>query len=196
MVTREKILGKLYHFRDIYKQKKLQQKFNVTIGKYSYGTPVIHFGKLEDKKLVIGKFCSIGKNVHVYLGGNHRTDWITTYPFPAKFTWAKKIQNYRVSKGDVIIGNDVWIGADVTILSGVAIGDGAVIGAGTVVTKDVPPYSMVVGNPGRVVKYRFDKDDVEYLLQLKWWDWDLKEIEDNIKYLLNDDIQALKMKMR
>ena len=80
-------------------------------------------------------------------------------------------------KGNIDIGNDVWIGAKSTIMSGVKIGDGAVIGARTMVTKDVPPYSIVVGNPGRIIKYRFNEDQVQKLLKIKWWDW----TEDRIK---------------
>lgn len=192
MYNREKILGKIYHFRDKFKQKRLMKKYNVSIGEYSYGTPNIHFGKLENTKLVIGKFCSIGKGVHVYLGGNHRTDWITTYPFPAKFAWAKGKENYRVSKGNVIIGNDVWIGAGVTILSGVKIGDGAVIGANAVVAKDIPAYAIVVGNPANVVKYRFDESEIAFLEEVKWWDWELDKIQQNIDYLLSRDLITMK----
>jgi acetyltransferase-like isoleucine patch superfamily enzyme len=80
-------------------------------------------------------------------------------------------------KGDINIGNDVWVGAKSTIMSGVKIGDGSIIGAGTTVTKDVPPYSIVVGNPGKIVKYRFDENQIEKLLKISWWDW----TEDRIK---------------
>lgn len=183
------ISGKLYHRRDKVRQKKLQRKSNVEIAENSYGTPIVHFGDVENTKLKIGKFCSIGKNVHVYLGGNHRMDWITMYPFPAKFEWANEYNNYQTSKGNVIIGNDVWIGSEATILSGVTIGDGAVVGAKTVVTKDIPPYAIVVGNPARIVKYRFKQEEIEELLKVKWWEWELEKIEKNIKYLLDDDIE-------
>ena len=182
------IKGKLYHKRDKMHQKRLQKKRNVEIGENSYGTPIVHFGEKEQTKLIIGKFCSIGKNVHVYLGGNHRMDWVTMYPFPAKFSWARKYDNYQVSKGDVIIGNDVWIGAGAVILSGISIGDGAVIGAETVVSKDIPPYAVVVGNPMRIVKYRFEKQEIDKLLSIKWWEWGSETVRDNIAYLLNDNI--------
>lgn len=184
------IKGKIYHKLDKHHQKRLQKKRNVRIGRYSYGTPVVHFGEQEGTELVIGKFCSIGKNVHVYLGGNHRMDWITMYPFPAKFDWAKEYREYQVSKGDIKIGNDVWIGADAVILSGVTIGDGAVIGAETVVTKDIPPYAVAVGNPMRIVKYRFEEEKIAKLLEVKWWDWEIEEIEKNISSLLSDDVET------
>lgn len=191
-MNREKILGRIYHFRDNFKQRSLQRKFNINIGEYSYGTPIIHFGNLEGTKCIIGKFCSIGKNVHVYLGGNHRIDWISTYPFPVKFKWAKDKGEYRVSKGDVIIGNDVWIGSDVTILSGVTIGNGAVIGAGAVVAKDVPAYAVAVGNPATVVKYRFKADEIDYLEKMQWWNLSIEKIEKLIDDLLNDDVCTFK----
>jgi tetrahydrodipicolinate N-succinyltransferase len=79
---------------------------------------------------------------------------------------------HAISKGDVSIGNDVWIGRNTIILSGTTIGDGAVIGAGSVITKDVPPYAIVVGNPGRIVKYRFEQMVIEKMLRIRWWDWD------------------------
>lgn len=181
--------GKLYHKRDKIRQKKLQKRRNVEIGENSYGTPVVHFGEIENTKLMIGKFCSIGKNVNVYLGGNHRMDWVTMYPFPAKFDWAENYNNYQTSKGNVVIGNDVWIGSNATILSGIKIGDGAVVGAESVVTKDVPPYAVVAGNPARIVKYRFTQPEIEQFLEIKWWDWPLEKIEHNIQYLLNDEIE-------
>jgi acetyltransferase-like isoleucine patch superfamily enzyme len=105
---------------------------------------------------------------------NHRVDWISTYPFPAftdKFPEAKGIEQFVTTKGDVTIGNDVWIGQHVTILSGVTIGDGAVIGAHSVVGKSIPPYAIAVGNPARVIRYRFDEKTIEMLLKIQWWNW-------------------------
>jgi acetyltransferase-like isoleucine patch superfamily enzyme len=125
---------------------------NFEIGDYTYGTPIV-LGQTyhPEIKMRIGKFCSIGAGVKVYLGLLHAVDFVSTYPFPAwSHDWpaAKyvKVEDItRFSKGDVLIGNDVWIGNDATILSGVRIEDGAVIGAASVVTNDVEPYSIVVG---------------------------------------------------
>ena len=143
------------------------------IGEHSYGHPsLVYFG--EDASLKIGKFCSFSSDVVIMLGGNHRTEWITTYPFPAiPAVWpsAQGIAGHPQSKGHVTIGNDVWIALGATILSGVTIGDGAVIGAKAVVAKDIPPYSIVVGNPARIVGKRFSDATIEALLQAKWWDW-------------------------
>ena len=150
------------------------------IGDYTYGTPkVIHWD--DSTHLHIGKFCSIADGVTILLGGNHRTDWVTTYPFNVlsePFPNAKNIVGHPATKGDVWIGNDVWIGYGATILSGVHIGDGAVIGAGSVVSKNVDPYAIVVGNPGRMVKKRFDEKNIESLLEIGWWNWDISKIND------------------
>lgn len=157
----------------------------VDIGSYTYGNPrLFHWG--EDSKLKIGKFCSIADDVKIFLGGNHRMDWITTYPFSAlKEEWpeAKDVKGHPATKGDVVIGNDVWIGYGATILSGVKIGNGAVIGAMAVVSKDVEPYSVVVGNPALEVKKRFSKDVIEKIENLKWWDWSDSEIRKYVKLL-------------
>lgn len=161
------------------------------IGDYTYGSPkVFHWG--ENAKLYIGKFCSIADEVSIFLGGNHRHDWITTYPFPAftdKWPEANNIKGHPATKGDVIIGNDVWIGYGATILSGVKIGDGAVIAARAVVTKNVDPYSIVGGNPARFIKKRFEDDLVEKLLDVEWWDWPIDKIRKYIDVLCSNNIE-------
>src|SRR5689334_2405916 len=154
------------------------------IGAFTYGVPEIRWWG-EPVKLKIGKFCSIADGVRIFLGGNHRTDWITTYPFSGRslaqaFPEAQGIQGHPSSRGDIIIGNDVWIGSGAVILSGVTIGDGAVIGAGAVVTQDVLPYEIVGGNPARHLSDRFDEETVDLLLGIRWWDWDEAVIRSHI----------------
>ena len=162
----------------------------MSFGKYTYGTPNMHRPN-KDSKLVIGNFCSIACNVNIYLGGNHKTDWVTTYPFGHI---NQKIFNkfdgvgHPSTKGDVIIGNDVWIGANVTIMSGVTIGDGAVIANNSHVVKNVEPYSLVGGNPAKLIKYRFTPEQIEKLLKIKWWYWDDKKINKFTPLLCNDNI--------
>ena len=97
------------------------------------------------------------------------------------------MEDYHATKGDVTVGNDVWIGYGATILSGVTIGDGAVIGTHAVVTKDVPPYAIVAGNPGKIVKYRFSEEIINKFLEIKWWDWDYEQIYKTIPLLQNED---------
>jgi len=150
-----------------------------SIGDYTYGKPRVISWE-EGTTLRIGKYCSIGSNVIIFLGSEHRIDWISTYPFPVLWEEARGIPGHPSTKGDVAIGNDVWIGYGVTILSGVHIGDGAVIGAGSVVIKDVPPYAIAAGNPCTVIKYRFDKEVIEKLLKIKWWDWPDYQVRENM----------------
>jgi len=163
------------------------------IGDFTYGVPnIMHWKEWgEDAKLIIGKYCSIARNVTIILGGNHRIDWVTTYPFKAfnhSFGNTIEIKDYHISKGDVVIGNDVWIGHGATILSGVKIGNGAVIAAQAVVSKDVPPYSIVAGNPARIVKKRFEESVIDELGKIAWWDWSIEKINKEMKYLCSEDI--------
>lgn len=128
----------------------------------SYGIPLVHDWK-EGSTLKIGSFCSfcsIAEDVNIFLGGHHRSDWITTFPFPAFISTPEPIEGYAFSRGDVVIGNDVWLCTGAVILSGVIIGHGAVVAAGAVVTQDVEPYSIVAGNPARCVRSRFAETDV------------------------------------
>jgi len=167
------------------------------IGDYTYGMPRIFDYDDDDDiatrptKLKIGKFCSIGSDVKIILGSEHRTDWVTTYPFNAIFNKFRHIKGHPDTKGDIIIGNDVWIGANVTILSGVTVGDGAVIGANSLVIKNVAPYSIAAGVPAKFIKYRFAPEIIEGLEKIKWWDMPLKEIEDNIELLQSENITQL-----
>lgn len=165
--------------------------YDYEIGDYTYGCPSVIVWD-DVTRLHIGKFCSIAAGVTIMLGGNHRTDWVTTYPFNVlsqRFPNAAEIKGHPATKGDVWIGNDVWIGRGATILSGVRIGDGAVIGLNAVVSKDVEPYSIVVGNPGRVVKKRFDEKTIEALLKIRWWDWDEERINQETAFLCSSNIQ-------
>lgn len=152
-------------------------KYGFEIGEYTYGTPIIRWWG-ENVKLKIGRYCSIAANVKIYLGGNHRHNWVTTYPFPSppmNADWpntdGRGLPKLPASKGDVVIGHDVWIGDDAMIMSGVTVGHGAVISARAVVTKDVPPYAIVGGNPFKVISYRFTEEEIAMLLETKWWDW-------------------------
>lgn len=157
------------------------------IGDWTYGTPtVLSWG--EDARLKIGRFCSIANGVEIMLGGEHRSDWVTTYPFSVFCKDAEGFTGHPKSKGDVIIGNDVWIGTGALILSGVKIGDGAVIGARSVVTRDVAPYAIVAGNPAKLLRLRFAEEVVGELLRIAWWEWPLEKIAEAWPLLLSDKI--------
>jgi acetyltransferase-like isoleucine patch superfamily enzyme len=165
----------------------------VEVGRHTYGHEQIsirHWGEPAD--LRIGSFCSIADRVDVFLGGNHRPDWVTTYPFPAfpeRWPDARGIEGVPATNGDVVIGNDVWIGSNATIMSGVTVGDGAVIGTDSCVTRDVAPYAIVGGNPARQLRLRFDPETIEKLLAIRWWDWSDERIAANARLLCDGDIE-------
>ena len=172
----------------------MSQNIN-SVGKYTYGhgdMTVHSWG--EGYGLYIGAFSSIAGGCLVLLGGNHRIDRITTFPFGHIHQHTFNTHNgsgHPQSNGNVIIGNDVWIGLNVTILSGITIGDGAVIAANTTVTKDVPPYSIVGGNPGKVIRYRFDTPVIKKLLDMKWWNWSDEKINKHLVMLCSDNTEAI-----
>lgn len=157
--------------------------------KYTHGVPELY--RYDNvTKLKIGKFCSIASGVKIMLGGNHHTEWVSTFAF---YQEINSFSNYnkgwtQQNRGDVIIGNDVWIGRDVLILSGVRIGDGAVVGAGAVVSKDIPPYSIAVGNPIKIIRCRFNENQIKALLKISWWDWSEEKINKNINLICSSNI--------
>jgi virginiamycin A acetyltransferase len=141
------------------------------------------------ERLVIGKYCALATGVRFLMAGaNHPTLGVSTFPF-AIFggAWAERTVDliYNVpSRGDTVVGNDVWIGYQATILPGVRIGDGAIVGACAVVAKDVPPYGIVAGNPGRAVRTRFSEEDVERLLHAAWWDWPVALVTEHARTIM------------
>lgn len=159
------------------------------IGEGSYGYPtVLSWG--EGATLIMGKYCSIAEGATIFLGGEHRIDWVTTYPFSEFWDAARPIRGHPRTRGNVTIGNDVWIGRNATLRSGVTIGDGAVVGAESVVTGNVAPYTIVAGNPARAIRPRFDPKTVDALLEIKWWDWPRQKIEAHLPQLLSSDLSA------
>jgi virginiamycin A acetyltransferase len=171
---------------------ELNQYKGWNIGEYTYGNSgspkIIHFG--ENVRLKVGKFCSFAEDVTIVLGGYHPTHWLTTYPLNVfLFEEPKPHDGYPAAKGDVVIGSDVWVANGATILSGVTVGNGAIIAANSVVTKDVSPYSIVAGNPAKVIRKRFSDDIIEKLENIKWWDWPVEKIQSEAKNLQSDKIE-------
>ena len=161
------------------------------IGRHTYGTPRVEDCWNNDGvTLQIGSFCSIARDVTIWLGGNHRTEWISTSPLNYILDYGNKKFNQTSTKGSVIIGNDVWIGAETTILSGVVMGDGVVIGAGSVVASGIPSYCVAAGNPAKVVRKRFSDGQIQRLLEIQWWNWDDNKIKENIPSILSDNIDG------
>jgi len=160
----------------------------MTLGARSYLVGGVGESYTTDAHILVGNYSSLAHNLHFYLGLSHNHRAVTSYPMSV-LTGAQGNEHAAYNRHQLILGNDVWIGADVMLMSGVHVGNGAVIGAGAVVAKDVPPYAVVVGNPARVIKYRFDAETIERLQRIKWWNWPQEEIERHIP-ALNDDMEA------
>lgn len=149
-----------------------------------------HFDFIGDK-LIIGKFCMIASDVKFIMNGaNHLTRSVSSYPFEIFGNgWENAMEGRAYPhKGDIVIGNDVWIGYNATLMAGVNIGDGAIIAANSTVVKDVPPYTIVGGNPAVEIRKRFSEGEINQLLELKWWDWDLEKITANLHWLTGENI--------
>ena len=188
--------------------KNVVTRPNIVIGDYTYYDDpedaenfekhVTHHYDFLGDKLIIGKFCAIAKGVEFIMNGaNHRMNSITTYPFNIMGNgWERATPTLQELplKGDTVVGNDVWIGQNVTILPGVHIGDGAIVGANSVVSKNVPAYHIVGGNPIRTIRKRFDDETIDFLLHLKWWDWSDEKIFENLELLCSGDITKIKAK--
>lgn len=150
------------------------------VGNFTYGhdsIEVMSWG--EGAEIVIGRYCSISQNVRIFLGGNHKSDWTSTYPFGhinEDVLGEIKLPGHPATNGDVTIGHDVWIGFGVTIMSGVTIGSGAIIAANSHVVKNIPEYEIWGGNPARLIRRRFDLDVIEKLLQISWWDYPVEKV--------------------
>ena len=159
---------------------------------YSYMPPtLLAFGReTGDRGVSVGRYSSISGGTRILLGGHHHPEWVSTYPFRIKFGLSGAYHDGQpFTKGRVIIGSDVWIGYDVIVLSGVHIGHGAVVATGSVVTKDVPPYTMIGGNPARPIRKRFDDDTITALLRIAWWDWPHEKVLEHAGLLSSPDIQ-------
>lgn len=185
--------------------KNFVKASNIIVGDYTYYDDrkygpekfeeynVLYNYHPEKVKLVFGKFCAIAAETRFIMTGDHKLDAFSTYVFPVfKNGWenAFKVEELPV-KGDIIVGNDVWFGYDSLVMNGVTIGNGAIIATRAVVVKDVPAYSIVAGNPAKVVKMRFDDKTIETLEKLAWWDWEIEKITRNVKALCHLDLQKL-----
>ncbi|MBC3540171.1 CatB-related O-acetyltransferase [Rufibacter sediminis] len=177
---------------------------NIIVGDYTYYDDFedvrnfeknvkYHFDFIGDK-LIIGKFCMIASDVSFIMNGaNHLTEAITSYPFAIFGNGWEDAMNGKTYpyKGDTIIGNDVWIGYKATIMAGVQIGDGAIIAAHSVVTKNIAPYTVVGGNPAKVIRKRFTEDQTNKLLKAQWWNWDIEKVTKTIHHLTNNNFDFL-----
>ncbi len=179
---------------------------NIIVGDYTYyddpegperfeSNVLYHFPFIGDK-LKIGKFCAIAKDVQFIMnGGNHKMSGFSTYPFQIFGNGWERVapkDGELPYKGDTIVGNDVWLGYQATIMPGTTIGSGAIIASKSVVTSDVPSFSIVGGNPAKVIKYRFDEATINELLEIAWWDWGAKKVTANLEAIVGCDLTALR----
>ena len=174
---------------------------NIIVGDFSYiadsdfESHVTHHYEWNGDRLIIGKFCQIAAGVEFVMNGaNHQMNAVSTFPFYTLEGWDMQPPEAADMplKGDTVIGNDVWIGQNAVILPGVHIGDGAIIGANSVVGRDVPPYTIVAGDPAREIRKRFDDEMIELLLGFKWWDKSIEEINSLIPLLTCSDIEKVR----
>ncbi len=178
---------------------------NIIVGDFSYiadsdfESHVTNFYTWSRDKLIIGKFCQIARGVEFVMNdANHQMNCVTTFPFYTLEGWnmEKPAESDMHFKGNTEIGNDVWIGQNAVILPGVKIGDGAIVGANSVVGSDVAPYTVVVGNPARTIRKRFDDELIGLLLKFKWWDKPIEEINNLISILTSGDLEKVRVELK
>ena len=190
--------------KEIYVKPTLKNP-NIIVGDFTYiadsefESHVTHLYPWNNDKLVIGKFCQIAAGVEFVMNGaNHQMNAVSTFPFYTLAGWDMKAPapEDMPLKGDTVIGNDVWIGQNATILPGVHIGDGAIIGASSVVGSDVEPYTIVAGNPAQFIRNRFDDELTNLMLEWRWWDKPIEEINSLIPILTSSDLTEVKRKVK
>ena len=189
---------------EIYIKPTIKNK-NIIVGDFTYiadsefESHVTHHYDFNNDKLIIGKFCQIASGVEFIMNGaNHQMNSVSTFPFYTLEGW--NMDPPRPSdlplKGDTIIGNDVWIGQNAVILPGTHIGDGAIIGANSVVGSSIAPYTIVIGNPAKVLRKRFDDELIDLMLKFKWWDKSIDEIDNLIPILTCSDLEKVKSELK
>lgn len=178
---------------------------NIIVGDFTYFSDVdfeshvTHHYEFYGDRLIIGNFCQIASGVEFVMNGaNHQMNAVSTYPFYIMEGWEQNVPplSELSMKGDTVIGNDVWIGQNATILAGVHIGDGAIIGLNSVVGSDVPPYTIVAGNPAREIRKRFDDELINLMLEFRWWDRSIDEINSLIPLLSCSDLEKVKFEIK
>lgn len=178
---------------------------NIVVGEFTYfgdqdfEKHVTHHYEFNGDRLIIGKFCQIAAGVNFIMNGaNHQMSAVSTFPFYIFGCWNQNppTASDLPLRGDTVVGNDVWIGQNVTILPGIHIGDGAIIGLNSTVARNVPPYTVVAGNPAREIRKRFDEELIDLMLKLKWWDKSIEEINSLIPLLTCSDLARVKEEIR
>ena len=178
---------------------------SIIVGDFTYiadsdfESHVTHHYEWNGDKLIIGKFCQIAAGVEFVMNGaNHQMNAVSTFPFYTLEGWNMELPALSdlPIKGDTVIGNDVWIGQNAMILPGVHIGDGAIIGANSVVGSDIEPYTIVAGNPAKILRKRFDDELIGLLLKFRWWDKEIDEVNALIPLLTCSDLEIVREKIK
>ena len=178
---------------------------NIIVGDFTYFSDkdfeshVTHHYEFYGDKLIIGKFCQIAAGVNFIMNGaNHQMNAVSTFPFYIFDGWNQDVPPLfeLPAKGDTVVGNDVWIGQNATILPGVHIGDGAIIGLDSVVGSDVPPYTIVAGNPAKEIRKRFDDELIGLMLELQWWNKSIEEIDRIIPLLSDSNLERVRIEIK
>jgi len=175
-------------------QERAQQHIadgTLVMGNMSYYAPNVVKYTGDSGRVIIGNFASVAPDADFYVGGQHRTEWVSQYGLRAMLGLPGAHEDgFTHGRGDIVVGSDTWVTNGCTVMSGVTIGDGAVVGTKAVVAKDVRPYAIVVGNPAREIRRRFSDEQVDALLRIRWWDWPTAKVKEHIELIASPDIGA------
>ncbi|HWI08774.1 MAG TPA: CatB-related O-acetyltransferase [Solirubrobacteraceae bacterium] len=175
-------------------QERAQQHLadgTLVMGNMSYYAPNVVKYTGDSGRVIVGNFASVAPDADFYVGGQHRTEWVSQYGLRAMLDLPGAHEDgFTHGRGDIVVGSDTWVTNGCTVMSGVTIGDGAVVGTKAVVAKDVRPYAIVVGNPAREIRRRFSDEQVEALLRIRWWDWPTDKVKQHVEIISSPDVDA------
>jgi len=175
-------------------QERAQQHLadgTLVMGNMSYYAPNVVKYEGDTGRVVVGNFASVAPDADFYVGGLHRTEWVSQYGLRAMLDLPGAHEDgFTHGRGDIVVGSDTWVTNGCTVMSGVTIGDGAVVGTKAVVAKDVRPYAVVVGNPAREIRRRFSDEQVDALLRIRWWDWPTETVRQHVELICSPDVDA------
>lgn len=175
-------------------QERAQQHLadgTLVMGNMSYYAPNVVKYAGDTGRVIIGNFASVAADADFYVGGLHRTEWVSQYGLRAMLDLPGAHEDgFTHGRGDIVVGSDTWVTNGCTVMSGVTIGDGAVVGTKAVVAKDVRPYAIVVGNPAREIRRRFSDEQVEALLRIRWWDWPTEKVKRHVELISSPEVDV------
>jgi len=175
-------------------QERAQQHIadgTLVMGNMSYYAPNVVKYAGDTGRVIIGNFASVAPDADFYVGGLHRTEWVSQYGLRAMLDLPGAHEDgFTHGRGDIVVGSDTWVTNGCTVMSGVTIGDGAVVGTKAVVAKDVRPYAIVVGNPAREIRRRFSDAHVDALLRIRWWDWPIETVKQHVELICSPDVDT------